>query len=340
MRHLILLVSLIACLSCFFSIRQPLAQSTPDQPAAVTIDKRKLLVQPRNAANVSPWSEPVLWVRQKQESLYAAMSGALRRMKSEQPLAAALSLMALSFGYGVFHAAGPGHGKAVISAWLLATENELRRGVLVAFLGSALQAVTAIAVVSGVLLLVAGAGSAARQAAGVLESASFALIAGLGLYLIWTAFRPRRHAAAGAQSLHHHHDHQHTDECGCGHMHLPGAAEVKENPSWTKMASLSLVLGMRPCSGALLVLLFAYAGGLYWAGIASAFAMAVGTFLTVSAFAAIAVFSRRLARRLAASDARWLSWLDVGLRLGAGIAIVGIGGILFLGSLGSAVGSP
>ena len=76
------------------------------------------------------------------------MQQSIKAMNSTSPLAAALALMGLSFGYGVFHAAGPGHGKAVISAWLLATENELRRGIAIAFMSALVQALTAIAIVS------------------------------------------------------------------------------------------------------------------------------------------------------------------------------------------------
>ena len=128
----------------------------------VKIDKRKLLVQPRNADGsiimVSFWEDPVLWVRDKQQEFYGAMSGALRDVRTDKPSAAAWTLMLLSFGYGIFHAAGPGHGKTVISAWLLATENELKRGILIAFLSSIIQAVVAIALVSVLLLVVESAG--------------------------------------------------------------------------------------------------------------------------------------------------------------------------------------
>ena len=84
-------------------------------------------------------------------------------MKGSSPLAATWTLMLLSFGYGVFHAAGPGHGKAVISAWLLATENELRRGVLISFMSAIIQALTAIVLVGVLFLVVASVGSTARQ---------------------------------------------------------------------------------------------------------------------------------------------------------------------------------
>jgi ABC-type nickel/cobalt efflux system permease component RcnA len=247
------------------------------------------------------------------------MSGALRDIARGAPLATAATLMLLSFGYGVFHAAGPGHGKAVISAWLLATENELRRGVLIALLSSLIQAATAIVMVSALLLAVAAAGAAARDAAGVLESASYAMVAALGLYLVWTAVRP------SSGHGHDHHDH--------------GEAPVPVGDwSLSKAFTLAFAVGLRPCTGALLVLVFANALGLYWAGIAATLAMAVGTFLTVSAIAAIAVYARKLALRLAARDGHWLAWAGFGLKLGGGAAIAGLGTLLFLGSLGA--GNP
>lgn len=324
----------LGCLLALFILLAPAMAQTVAEPAPqVTIDKKKLLVQPRNtdgtAQQTSFWEDPVLWARDKQQGFYGNLSGALRNIKTGAPLAAAWTLMLLSFGYGVFHAAGPGHGKAVISAWLLATENELHRGVVIAFLSAVIQAVTAILIVSILLVAVASVGAAARDVAGVLESASYGLIALMGLYLVWTAFRPHR----SAQHDHGHHGHNHDHECT--RTHVPEAKQVKGAWSLTKAFSLAFAVGIRPCTGAILVLIFANALGLYWAGIASTFAMAVGTFLTVSAIAAIAVYSKKLAMRLARQDDRWLDWLAFTLRFAGGAAIAGLGTILFLGSLGT-----
>ena len=182
-----------------------MAQTASEPSTEIKIDKKKLLVQPRNADGspimVSFWEDPVLWVREKQQAYYGSMSGTLRQIRTESPYAAAWTLMLLSFGYGIFHAAGPGHGKTVISAWLLATENELKRGIVIAFLSSIIQAFVAILLVSVLFLVVASASSAARDVAGVLESASYAMIGAMGLYLIWTALRPKAH--------HEHHGHAH-----------------------------------------------------------------------------------------------------------------------------------
>jgi ABC-type nickel/cobalt efflux system permease component RcnA len=89
--------------------------------------------------------------------------------------------------YGVLHAAGPGHGKAVVSAWLLANERQLRRGVLISFMAAAVQAMTAIVLVTGLLLSVKAAAKTAKSMAIGLEAASFGLIALTGLWLVWQA---------------------------------------------------------------------------------------------------------------------------------------------------------
>ena len=326
-------------------IAPAVAQTASESASEVKIDKRKLLVQPRNADGslimVSFWEDPVLWVRDKQQEFYGAMSGALRSIRTGSSTTAAWTLMLLSFGYGIFHAAGPGHGKTVISAWLLATEHELKRGVVIAFLSSLIQAMVAIVLISILLLVVASAGRTARDVAGFLESASYAMIGAMGLYLIWTALRP--HGSVEPRDHKHHPDHAHghdghVHDEHCGHAHAPEAKQVRGEWSLAKAFSLSFAVGIRPCTGSLLVLILANALGIYWAGVASTLVMAVGTFLTVSIIAGLAVYSRKLAMRLASRDDRWLGWFAFTLRLGGGLAIAGLGGLLFMGSLGTTAG--
>jgi ABC-type nickel/cobalt efflux system permease component RcnA len=347
-----LIVRIVACFLLLFIVVLALPATAPAQEQTTQstpkIDQRKLLVQPRNADGTlqspSPWREPVVWLMERQRSFYGAMSQSIRQMRSQSPLAAAFTLMLLSFGYGIFHAAGPGHGKAVISAWLLATENELRRGILIAFMSAVVQAITAIAIVSALLIFVTAVGSTARNGAGFLESASYALIALMGAYLLWTALKPYWLAPSDDCNHAHHHNHDHhshadTDkhdheaDCGCGHAHAPEARQVKGEWSLAKACSLAFAVGIRPCSGALLVLIFANTLGLYWAGVTSTFVMALGTAITVSVIAAIAVYSKKLAITLAKRDSAWLGRAAFGLRFGGGLAIVLLGGLLFWGSL-------
>ncbi len=345
---MLLMLAVVAAPLTFTAV----AQVTGDAPAKVVIDKRKLLVPPRNPDGSfieTPFTEdPIRWMRDKQQNFYRQMSGALRGVASRSPGKAAWTLVLLSFLYGVFHAAGPGHGKAVISGWVLATENELRRGIIIAAMSALFQALTAIVIVGGLLLFVHSAAAMARDVAGFLESASYLMIAGLGLYLVWSGL-PSRVAGQVATApsfeivnpLHgplpaHHHAHD--ENCGCGHGHAPQAADVKGDWSWTRAVALAFAVGLRPCTGALLVLMFSWSIGIFWAGIVSTLAMAVGVFITIAAIASLAVYGKALALRFAGLDNRLLGQTVAALRVACGAGIAALGGLMFWASLGTGNG--
>lgn len=325
---------------------QPIAiacDGAPEAVAAAPSDdlSRRALVQPRDASGEgriaipSFWSDPAAFVLATQQSFYQRISGAMSRLRSAPSLPAAWTLVLLSLGYGVFHAAGPGHGKTVISGWLLATEQQLKRGIVISFASALIQALSAILIVSTLLFLVKAVGSTARSVAGVLESASYGLIALLGFYLLWQAMGaiwPSRLATAPA-------GHSHGPSVDCGHGHMPAARDLGRDWSLSKALSVSFAVGIRPCTGAILALLFANAIGIYWAGIAATFVMAVGTALTVSAIAIVAVLSKTTALSMLSHRQAWLDWTGFGLRLVGGLLITFLGVTLFLGSL-NGVGTP
>ncbi len=311
--------------------------------AASKIDPGKLLVRPRTEAP-SPWRDPLGWVNYQQRAFTEKMRTSLRDIRKGSATKAAWTLILLSFAYGIFHAAGPGHGKAVVSAWLLANERQLRRGVLIAFMAAIVQAVTAVVLVSVLLYAVKAVGTTARAFAGYLEAASFGLIALVGLYLMWQALAWLRTGPALAVSGHphahghghdHDHDHHHHtgEDCACGHAHMPGAQDVDQDWSPAKAFSLAFAVGIRPCSGAILALLASSALGIYWAGIASTFAMAVGVAITVSLIAVLAVTARNVAFKLSGGNAIWLDRTAFGLKLAGGLFITVLGTVLFWNAL-------
>jgi nickel/cobalt transporter (NicO) family protein len=114
---------------------------------------------------------------------------------------------------------------------------------------------------------------------------------------------------------------------------MPEPAQLEGPWSWSKALGLALTVGIRPCSGAILVLVFALGQGLLWAGIFATFMMALGTAITVSVLAALAVGSRDFAERYAGSDSRWLSALQSGVGIAAAVAVVVLGVAGFLSSL-------
>lgn len=299
-----------------------------------------------------------------QSHFYRQLTGAVRAWQADG--GAAWTLIGLSFAYGVFHALGPGHGKAVISSYVVANRQTARNGALLALASALIQALVAIAMVAVLALVFNATAATMNQATRWLELASYGLVTLLGAWLVWIkAVRPllrrRRepvaaavanaanasiapnvpdapiaanvsnvhnvshaptvpahasalkgaaalraiavhapapapHAAADVhQSGPHHHHH---DDCGCGHAHVPAPDQVAGQLNWRRAVSAILAVGLRPCSGALIVLVFALSQGFFLAGVASALAMGLGTGLTVAALACLAVAAGGAATRI------------------------------------------
>jgi nickel/cobalt exporter len=270
------------------------------------------------------------WLLAKQSEFYREISSAIRAAKTDGH--AVWTLLAISFAYGIFHAAGPGHGKAVISSYLVANQETAPRGVVLSFASALLQSLVAVVIVAiGAWLL----NATARTMCGAektIEIASYALITAFGARLVWTkggsfirALQAEpsasplalagaaTHDRAGHGGGHHHHhdhghdhhghahshvDHDHVHDEHCGHSHGPLPGELAGPGGWRRGFGTIFAVGLRPCSGAILVLVFALAQGLFWAGIAATFVMGLGTAITVAAIAVMAVSAKDLARRL------------------------------------------
>ena len=282
------------------------------------------------------------WIFAKQAEFYRMMSGTIRAAKADG--SAAYTLMGISFLYGIFHAAGPGHGKAVISSYLVANNETWRRGVVLSFASALLQAVVAIAIVGIAAVLLNATAKTMGNAVRVIEIVSYALIVLIGLRLLWVKgrallhlLRPGghdHHAHGHAHDHGHGHDHHHDDEeeaSAWGHAHAPEPAELK-GPHWLRRGLMAIVaVGLRPCSGAIIVLVFALAQGLFWIGAASTFVMGLGTAITVATIATIAVGARGLAGRLAKAKPGAGMLLLRGFETAAALLIVAFGALLLAG---------
>jgi ABC-type nickel/cobalt efflux system permease component RcnA len=283
---------------------------------------------PKTAVPDSQVGGIVGWLLARQSEFYRQISGAIRAARADGR--AVWGLLGLSFAYGVFHAVGPGHGKAVISSYLVANEETARRGIALSFASALMQALVAIAIVGiGAAIL----NVTARQMCGaerVVEIASYGLIAAFGARLAWrkgggfvralrawwapvlmqpammqpavatVAFGPARSNPVRSQSFFCDDiaDHVHDASCGCAHGPEPG--QLAGPGGWARGLGAVFTVGIRPCSGAILVLVFALAQGLFWAGVAATLLMGLGTAITVSAIAVLAVSAKGVARRLAA----------------------------------------
>jgi nickel/cobalt transporter (NicO) family protein len=331
------------------------------------------------------------WLLAQQEWFNRGMLDGLKAARDHSGFA--LGMILLAFGYGVFHAGGPGHGKAVISAYLISNEHALRRGIALSIASALLQALVAIAIVLGAALVLRATALGMTRIANQVEIISFAAIALFGLILTWrkagpvaayvarsrmsgmgflrkvaqprgrhdeAAHRHDAHALGQAPEAadipphahhHHHHDNRyehhdfhhhhhdehrnhhdpyrhdpgHSDHEHCVH-HVPAEIVGSAEFSWRDAAPVVFAAGSRPCSGAILVLVFALSQGLLAAGLVAVLAMAAGVAITVSGLATLAVFARRIARRMAGGEGRFaFAGSVVELLVAAFVATLGLG---------------
>ena len=299
----------------------------------------------------------------KQAEFYRTLSGLIRAAKADG--SAAYTLLGISFLYGIFHAAGPGHGKAVISSYLVANDETWRRGIVLSFASAMLQAFTAVAIVGIAAALLGATAKAMGNTVRVIEIISYTLIVLIGLRLLWVkgrAFlrllRGEQHTQHAHDHGHHHHDHDHSHDhhhthghdhhhghvhshshdhghednaSAWSHAHAPEPQELT-GKHWLRRGLAAIVaVGLRPCSGAIIVLVFALAQGLFWIGVASTFAMGLGTAITVAAIATLAVGARGLADRVAKAKPGVGMLLLRGLETAAALVIVFFGAALLTG---------
>lgn len=303
------------------------------------------------------------WILAKQAEFYRTLSGLIRAAKADG--SAAYTLLGISFLYGIFHAAGPGHGKAVISSYLVANDETWRRGIVLSFASAILQAFTAVAIVGIAAALLGATAKAMGNTVRVIEIISYTLIVLIGLRLLWVkgrAFlrllRGEQHTQHAHDHGHHHHDHDHShdhhhthghdhhhghvhshshdhdhedDASAWSHAHAPEPQELT-GKHWLRRGLAAIVaVGLRPCSGAIIVLVFALAQGLFWIGVASTFAMGLGTAITVAAIATLSVGARGLADRVAKAKPGVGMLLLRGLETAAALVIVFFGAALLTG---------
>lgn len=337
---------------------------------------------PRELSMFLPNNPVVAWVIDEQKQFYQLLTNAMSKLRTDNW--AFLVLGSLSFLYGIFHAAGPGHGKVVISSYVLANERQYRQGMMLSFTSSMLASLVAVLFILVAASVLNLTGDAMGNAANWIGIGSYAMVALLGLWLIVrhvfglghrhghapAAMREddrrdralarrllygddeyehhhermheheHRHASVLERAFEtsaalvsngpglarpvyayagghddddedgHHHDHDHGEDHGDHeHSHVAVIPSQLKRGGWREALGVVLAIGLRPCSGALVVLVFALSQGVLWAGIVSVFLMGLGTAITVAALATLAVTAKGLARRLSRGGQGWGSRL-------------------------------
>jgi ABC-type nickel/cobalt efflux system permease component RcnA len=274
------------------------------------------------------------WIASAQRAAQDQLAGAIRSLRAGEAGALA-GFWGICLGYGVLHAAGPGHGKLVIGGYGVARRVPALRLVGLALASSLAQAAVAVVLVYALVAVLGFARGAVEGAAeDWLTPFGHAMIAGLGLWLVWRGLRGLGTRAARTGTKHAHHDHAHHDHEDhdhgphCTHAHGPTVEEVAKVSGLRDGVMLVAGIAARPCSGALFVLILTWQLGIALAGVIGAFVMGLGTALVTIGVALMAVWTREgaLASLPGRGVARALPLLELGV--GGVIAVAALGLLL------------
>ncbi|MGG4662066.1 nickel/cobalt transporter [Providencia vermicola] len=289
----------------------------------------------------SSWLQlSIVWQKQLNQGL-----SYLLQETTTRPFYAGGLLVIASFAYGFLHALGPGHGKLIITTYIATQATHLKQSVVISLLASLLQGLVAILLVSFVLILFQLSTKHLNQASAYAEQISYVFVILLGVFLcvsairrFWQISKPKKSAALTLRSIQplnqsqskiiYHKVQTESSSCACGHQHVVQSDQLQAG--FKSKLLIILSMGIRPCSGAILVLLFSYVIDAYVWGMIAALMMAVGTALTICLIAVFVHLMRDNALRVSRLKGVQLSpyWV-ISLKIIAGVLFVLMGVLLY-----------
>jgi ABC-type nickel/cobalt efflux system permease component RcnA len=220
-----------------------------------------------------------------QKMLNESLASMTRALRVSRSLGGLLLVVALALAYGVFHAAGPGHGKTIVSSFLLANDGKIGQSFVIGYLVAAVHALSALTVVMVLYYLIRGIfATGVEQADHYIQLVTFAVITLIGAVML-----VRR--ATGKMHRHSHHQ----AHAGPGHAQRPGGGLTLKN-----LLGIALPAGVIPCPGAVAVVLFALSLHMLAVSVLAVSSISLGMGTTISATGAAVLLVKRGAIRAVA----------------------------------------
>ena len=245
------------------------------------------------------------------------------------------SLVEISFLYGIFHSIGPGHGKLIVSSYLATNPAKINAALWITVISALVQALVAIVIVSVFLFVMHLTMHHVNHFVEQIFNVSYLGVLVIGAVIFYQGARyfwqrwghKNSHSDHSHEHEQHHgqeHHHVHMDgTCSCGHKHGATPQELNHASSLKEYVAIIASIGIRPCTGAILVLFFANLANVYWLGVASAILMAVGTAFTTSTIALLTVSGRKVVQHyLTANSQTSFPWVWPLVRLFCGLALI------------------
>jgi nickel/cobalt transporter (NicO) family protein len=287
------------------------------------------------------------WSIRVQSRLNERMQDELADQRDGSSMAAAWTLVLLSFGYGVLHALGPGHGKIVISAYLASHRARFIDAVTLSVWSAFVQALSAILLVSAAAWLSREGLSGVLTRASGLELTSYIALLGVGAWTLWSIVTrrdccdidrvelvSRKRLSVAAKRDVDGGDEREASYLGSSLGQRRYSTSRTSRRSWTPMRTgrgsfwsarqiflTGIAVGVRPCVGAIFVLIAALANHIFMIGILSALAMGAGVSCTVLAIGATSLSLNRAVSKRSAITRQKVERIRFGLALAGAVFI-------------------
>jgi ABC-type nickel/cobalt efflux system permease component RcnA len=193
-----------------------------------------------------------------------------------------LLFLLAAFGWGAIHALSPGHGKAMVAAYLVGTRGRSRHAVALGLTVTVTHTIGVFAL--GLVTLALSQYILPEQLYPWLNLVSGLLVLGVGAAVLRGRFR---HAHDHAHGHDHSHDHTHHH-----HHHAPSELRPKA------LMAMGISAGLIPCPSALVVLLGAIAQHQIALGLVLICAFSAGLAATLTALGLIVVHASRVSTRI------------------------------------------
>jgi nickel/cobalt exporter len=235
------------------------------------------------AAHPSYLSEIYSKISQWQHKLNKELSSLVREVKTSGSPKTFLTLILISFFYGVIHSAGPGHGKTIAFSYFLSRKENIRKGILMGGLIALLHALSAVLIVLIIYLVLK------QSYIGPFESishkikiVSYCLITLTGAVLLIKSildFRNRNQQS--------------------------GEKDLAPHPAgYRNILPVALAVGIVPCPGAVIIMLFCMSLDMVGIGLVLSLFMALGMAVTISGAGVLSIASKKRGLRLLTGNKR------------------------------------
>jgi len=254
------------------------------------------------------FSRMALW----QHELNTVLTGLVKRVKEEGSFKSLIPLVCVSFLYGVVHAAGPGHGKIVVFSYFLSRRTRVRKGIWLGTLIALFHALSGITIVLLLYFILKTSYLSSFEAISQkTKLISYALVTVIGILLfIKSLFTPK------------------TDPAGNPKDRGPDLPDTRKST-----LLLAVAVGMVPCPGVVIIMLFALSFHMLAVGMVMSLIMAAGMASTITLAGVLSILGQEGAIKALDRKEKARHWIQKGFSVAGSLLVMGFGGILLAGAL-------